>query len=300
MRNAFVDKLLELARHDDRIFLIAADVGFSVLERFMSEFPNRFLNVGISEQNAISVAAGLSLSGKIPFVYSIIPFIVLRCFEQIKMDMAYMKTNVKIVGVGGGFAYGPAGPSHHSLEDIAIMRALPHMTVCCPGDPVETSLLIEQGMNYHSPIYYRLGKGGEPVIHDKNDSIVLGKASILHTGKDIAIITTGTMLETGKRWVNTLSRKGMEAGLVSMHTVKPLDTELIKKLIQRRIPIITLEEHNIIGGLGSAVAEVIAESGEAVTFKRMGVNDVFVSRVGSRNYLRTFLELDEFDFSLVE
>ena len=161
----------ELARQDERVFLLTADMGYSVLETFRDEFPDRFLNTGIAEQNTISIAAGLASRGKIVFVYSIIPFVTMRCFEQVRLDLAYNNSNVKIVGVGAGFTYGSLGSSHHALEDIAIMRSLPNMTVLCPGDPIEARELIKQSYELMGPVYIRLGKNGEPKIHPEGKRI---------------------------------------------------------------------------------------------------------------------------------
>lgn len=286
MRSTFINTLTNMARNDDRIFLITPDLGFSVLEQFQSEFPDRFLNVGIAEQNAVGVAAGLALSGKIVYVYSIIPFVTMRCFEQVRVDVAYMNTNVKLIGVGAGFSYGPQGATHHSIEDISIMRSLPNMTVCCPGDPIEVKCLVEESYNHYGPFYIRLGKNGEPKIHSENAQITIGKAVKVKSGHDLAIITTSNTLELGKKWVYDLESKGKSVTLISMPTIKPFDSQTILDLIHQETPIITLEEHSIIGGLGTAVAEVIAESGRGIKFKRIAIPDDYSHTVGSQNYLR--------------
>jgi transketolase len=286
LRTTFVNTLKEIARKDDRIFLLTADMGYSVLETFRDEFPDRFLNTGIAEQNTIGVAAGLAMSGKIVYVYSIIPFVTMRCFEQVRLDVAYNNTNVKLVGIGAGLTYGPFGASHHSIEDIALMRVLPNMTVLCPGDPVETEQLVRQSYEIDGPMYIRLGKNGEPKIHSEETKIVLGKAVQVTEGDDLILITTSNMLETGKRWTDEWRQEDIHVNLISMPTIKPFDVLTVQELINRDIPIITLEEHNIIGGLGSAVAEIISESGRAVKFKRIGINDSYSHYVGGHNYQR--------------
>ena len=286
MRTTFINTLRDLARKDERIFLITIDMGYSVLEQFREEFPDRFLNTGIAEQNAIGVAAGLALSGKIVYVYSIIPFVTMRCFEQVRLDLAYNNANVKLVGIGAGMTYGPFGASHHSIEDIAIMRSIPNMTVLCPGDPIETEQLILQSYEIKSPVYIRLGKNGEPKIHSEETKIKLGHATQVTEGNDLILITTSNMLEKGKKWVDEWKEEGISARLISMHTIKPFDVQTVKELIDYNIPIITLEEHNIIGGLGSAVAEVIAESGKAVSFTRIGVPDKYSHYVVSHEFQR--------------
>ena len=288
-----METLKELARQDERVFLLTADMGYSVFETFREEFPDRFLNTGIAEQNTIGIAAGLASRGKIVFVYSIIPFVTMRCFEQIRLDLAYNKSNVKIVGVGAGFTYGSLGSSHHALEDISIMRSLPNMTVLCPGDPIEARELIKQSYEHTGPVYIRLGKNGEPKIHPEDKKIPLGKAIEISDGNDLILITTSTMLETGKRWVDEWKDEGISVSLVSMPTMKPFDTESIKKFILRDMPIISLEEHNIIGGLGSAIAEVIADTGIGVKFLRLGINDKFSHFVGGHDYQKQKSNLTE-------
>lgn len=284
MRKTFIDCLIKRARIDKNIFLITPDLGFSVLEPFADEFPNNFLNVGIAEQNAIGIATGLSLCGKNVYIYSIIPFLTMRCFEQIRIDIAYMKSNVKLIGIGAGFSYGSAGATHHSIEDIAIMRSLPNMTVCCPGDPFETEQIICQSFDYKGPMYVRLGRSGEPIIHKSPFSI--GEGIKIKDGKDLILITTSNLLEEGQNWVNEWKKENIDVALISMPTIKPINTRFIKNLIKFNIPIITLEEHNIIGGLGSAVAEIIAESGVGVKFKRIGIPDNFSHYIGNQNYIR--------------
>ncbi|MBM3255608.1 MAG: 1-deoxy-D-xylulose-5-phosphate synthase [Candidatus Omnitrophica bacterium] len=286
MRNTFIECLIERSRSDKRVFIITADMGFSVFEKFMKEFPDRFLNVGIAEQNAIGVAAGLALSGRVVYVYSIIPFITMRCFEQVRLDLAYMNLNVRLIGVGAGFSYGAQGPTHHAIEDIAIMRSLPNMTVCCPGDPLEARELIKHSFDYQGPIYFRLGKNQEPNIHNQKTKIRIGQAIKITQGKDVALITTSTMLKQGLEWVQGWAKKGIKATFLSMPTLKPLDRAAILKLINQGLPIITLEEHNIIGGLGSAVAEVIAESGKPVRFKRVAIPDQYSREVGNQEFLK--------------
>ena len=286
MRTTFVKTLIELARKDDRIFLLTPDMGYSVLEPFRDEFPDRFLNTGIAEQNTIGVAAGLSLTGKIVYVYSIIPFVTMRCFEQVRLDLAYNETNVKLVGIGAGMTYGPLGPSHHGIEDIAIMRAIPNMTVLCPGDPIETSELIKRSYENEGPMYIRLGKNGEPNIHSNGTRIEIGKSIQITNGKDLVLITTSNTLELAKQWVDEWKEDGISVLLISMPSMKPFDKDSVEKLIAKKIPIFTLEEHNIIGGLGSAVAEIIAESGQSINFKRIGINDTFSHHVGNHTYQR--------------
>ena len=293
MRTAFIKTLIELARKDDSIFLLTPDMGYSVLEPFRDEFPDRFLNTGIAEQNTIGVAAGLALTGKIVYVYSIIPFVTMRCYEQVRLDLAYNNTNVKLIGVGAGLTYGSLGPSHHAVEDIAIMRSIPNMTVLCPGDPIETAELGKASYATFGPTYIRLGKNGEPRIHPEGTKIEIGKAITIMNGNDFAVITTSNMLETGKKWVDEWKQDGMSVGLISMPSMKPFDSDTVIQLIGKEIPILVVEEHNVIGGLGTAVSEVIAKVGKPVKFKQIGINDKFSHVVGGHSFQREKFMLDK-------
>lgn len=284
MRKTFIDSLIKLANTDKDIMLITPDMGFSVLEPFFEAFPNRAINCGIAEQNAISMAAGLALMGKKPYVYTIIPFLIGRAFEQIKLDIAYMETNVKLIGIGAGFTYGASGATHHAIEDIALMRATPNMIVCCPGDNNEAKQIVGESAKIHKPMYIRIGRHNRGIFN--NNKIEIGKASIIEKGDDIAIISTSNMLPDAFDYCNTLKNKGHKPYLISMHTIKPFDKQCILSLIEKGVEIQTLEEHNIIGGLGSAVAEVIAESGKGIKFKRIGIPDKFSHYIGSQQFIK--------------
>jgi transketolase len=294
MRTTFIKTLTELAEKDDRIVLIIADLGFSVVEEFEKKFPDRFINPGIAEANAVSLAAGLALCGKIPYVYSIAPFVTMRAFEQVRVDCAYMNTNVRLVGVGGGVAYGPAGATHHAIEDLAIMRALPNMTVLAPGDPLETKQLIQQSVEVQGPVYIRLSKNNEPCLSDVDSVCKIGRANIFCKGLDLTLLTTSNMFELGTQIVWSLNnRHKISAELANIHTLKPLDNAYIVQRINNGNPIFTLEEHNVIGGLGSAIAELIAESGKGILFKRFAIPDEYSHFVGSQNFIRTKWSLDQ-------
>ena len=284
MRKTFINTLVDLARKDKDIVLITPDMGFSVLEPFFQEFPERSFNTGIAEQNAVSMASGLALMGKKPYVYTIIPFLTGRAYEQVRIDVAYMNTNVKLVGIGAGFTYGTAGTTHHALEDISLMRGLPNMTVCAPGDNAEAEQIVRQSVLNDGPMYIRIGRHNRGIFD--NNTIEIGKASVLEKGEDIAVISTSNMLPDAHAYCQQLKTQGRKPWLISMHTIKPLDTALLKELINAHTEIHTLEEHWITGGLGSAVAEVIAESGVGLKFKRLGVPDRFAHYVGSQTHLK--------------
>ena len=290
MRMVFADTLLELAKQDERICLITPDMGYGILDKFQKTFPKRYFNLGITEQNCMSVASGMALNGLKPYVYSIIPFVVHRCLEQIRVDVSYMNTDVKIIGVGSGFEYGAAGATHHGTEDISMMRALPNMTICAPGDNYEMAEIAKLTAKTKDPTYIRIGRHNHGILN--HNKIELSKASIIEQGKEIALIATGNMLPVAYDFAQELKKENINPTLISMHTIKPIDKECILKLINDGYKIYTFEEHTIIGGLGSAVAEIIAESGQKTTFKRIGINDKYSHVVGSAQYIREQFKLD--------
>lgn len=287
MRTAFFRALMDVAETDGRVWLAVGDIGFGVVEPFASRFPERFLNVGVAEQNLAGISAGMALGGKTVFTYSIANFPTLRCLEQIRNDICYHHANVKIVAVGGGFAYGALGMTHHATEDLAILRALPEMAVVAPGDPAETEAATRAVAAYAGPCYLRLGRAGEASVHESRFEFEIGKAIQLEDGDDITLISIGGMLGTAKEAAEALKSRGIGARVLSMHTLKPLDEEAVLAAARDTRAILTLEEHSVIGGLGSAVAEVLAESGqERVAFKRLGVSSAFSSVIGSQEFLR--------------
>ena len=291
MRNTLVKTLLEIAKKDNRIFIITPDLGFSVWEEFEAKFPDRFINAGIAEANAIGMAGGLALCGKIVYVYSIVPFVTMRPFEQVRVDIAYMETNVRLVGVGAGVTYGSLGATHHAIEDIAIMRALPNMLVFSPCDPWEVEQGVKASINYKGPIYFRLGKKGEPIITPKDNEFSFGKANIIKKGKDIFILFTGNIADEVMKLNELLEKEGIYAEITSMHTLKPFDYDYLDRILKTDKPIFTIEEHNVIGGLGSIVAEYIAEAGYKVRFKRFGIPDKYSHWVGGQKFIRDKLKL---------
>lgn len=286
MRTAFFQTLVELAEYDKRIYLLVADIGFGVVEPFARRFPDRFLNVGVAEQNLTGIAAGVAMAGKVVFTYSIANFPILRCIEQVRNDVCYHKANVKIVSVGGGYSYGALGMTHHATEDLAILRALPEMAVVAPGDPLEVRAATRALVNHDGPCYLRLGRAGEPILHDSSVEFQLGKAIQVRDGDAATLITTGAMLQNAIQAADKLATRGIQARVLSMHTLKPLDEDAVLAAARETRCIVTVEEHSIIGGLGSAVAECLAESGLQVPFKRIGLPSAFSRNIGSQEYLR--------------
>jgi len=287
MRLALVKALTELIERGEDLQVLTADTGFHVFDEFQQRFPDRFLNVGISEAAMIGLAAGLAHEGKQVFCYGIVPFVTLRCLEQTRVDLCYGGLPVKVVGVGGGLTYGPAGATHHAIEDIAVMTALPNMTVVCPGDPAETESAVGASLGLAGPCYLRIGKTGEKVIHTARPAgFAIGKALRLRAGRGVAVISTGNMLATAVEVCDLLAERGLTPELVSMHTVKPLDREWICQAAARCETLVTIEEHCLTGGLGSSVAGVVVDETLDVRLQRFGLPDEYAHEAGSQDYFR--------------
>ena len=293
MRDIFVRTLSELMDRDERIFLITADMGYFIFDAIKKKYPRRFINLGIAEANMIGVCAGLALSGKIPFAYAITSFITSRAFEQIKVDVCYHKANVKIVGIGSGITYGTSGPTHQSIADIAIMRSLPHMTIFSPADPVDSLKITKAAYEHNGPVYIRLAKQGEPVINKDDYKFKIGKGVELRSGRDATIIATGSIINNALKAQEELERNGLKVRVINMHTLKPIDKDIILKAAEETKAILTLEEHNVLGGLGSIVAEVLVEEAKTkIKFRRLGLNDTFCLDYGSDECLHRKYQLD--------
>lgn len=287
MRDTFVRTLIEIAKEDKNIELITGDLGFGVLKPYWEQLPDQFTNAGIAEQNMTSVAAGMALEGKTVFTYSIGNFPTIRCLEQIRNDCAYHNANVKIVCVGGGFVYGSLGMSHHATEDMAILRALPGVAVITPGDLVEAEAATRAIAKYPGTCYLRLGRGGEKRIHDSIENFEIGKAIKVKDGETVAIFSAGAIFDEVQGAYDILVQKGYTPAVYTFPTIKPIDVEVIQKCVQEFDYIVTCEEHNVIGGFGGAVAEVIAETKKRkATLIRIGLNDEYATKVGNQQYLR--------------
>lgn len=285
MKSAFIATLEKLASIDKSIFLLTGDLGFKTFDKFRNSFPDRFINIGVAESNMIGIAAGLALSGKNVYCYSIIPFLTMRCLERIRVDLCYHNLNVKLVGAGGGLVYGLEGMTHHAIEDISIMRTLPNMTVVAPGDPLEVKAVINESLAYKGPLYIRLGREGEKCIHKSPPEFKIGKGIAIRKGSGISIIATGTILCAAKSASEDLINEGLDVTLIGMHTIKPLDRDIIEYCAKNSKAIFTVEEHSIIGGLGSAVSEILIELDYRMLFKKIGLQDEYCSYIGSQDYL---------------
>jgi transketolase len=292
VRAVFNKTLQSIAKRDKRIFMILADIGYGEIEPFAESFPDRYFNVGVAEQNMTGVACGVAMEGNIAITYSIANFPTLRCLEQIRNDVCYHKANVKIVIIGGGLAYGSLGVSHHSTEDLAIMRALPDMVVVAPADFEEAKQATHAMIAHDGPVYYRCGYKKEPNLHKGGIDFKFGKAIQVCDGRDVTLIGTGTITYRAYQAAELLKKQGVKARVISMHTVKPIDKEAILAAAKETGGIITVEEHQVTGGLGGAVAEVLADAGIGIPFKRIGLPDSYVHCVGSHEWL-----LDKFGFS---
>ncbi len=292
MRDAFASELFKLAKSDKDVMFITADLGFGVFDKFAKAIPKQYINVGVAEQNMIGIATGLGLEGKKIFVYSIGNFVSFRCLEQIRNDAAYHEINLTIVCSGGGFNYGPLGMSHHTTEDIAIMRAIPNITVVAPSTAWEAKHATHKLGKYKGVAYLRIEKGGNNNPPFKNSKFELGKHVVHRHGKDVCIITAGSIITECIDAANKLEKSGISCKIISMHTIKPIDEKVILKTSKTFKNIITVEEHNCHGGLGGAVAEVLAKSKFVKNFECVAVNDEFSSIVGNQKYLRNKYKID--------
>ncbi len=293
MRNAVIRTIHEIMSKNSDVYFLTGDLGFNAVEKIERDFPIRFINAGLAEQNMIGVAAGLALTGKTVFVYSIIPFLTMRCFEQIRDDVCYHNLNVKLIGVGSGLSYGVLGSTHFALEDIGIMRCLPNMTVISPADPVEATLATRGIFKYPGPVYLRIGKKSEPVIYQKPYNFVIGKPAILLEGKDIIIFSSGGITFNVLEAASILKKKyKIYSTVVNIHTIKPIDKNTILKTCKNKKVAIAVEEHSIFGGLGSAVAEIISQENNMPLLKIIGTDDKFVKHIGTQEYIRAKIGLD--------
>jgi transketolase len=298
VRTRFFTDLTEAARQDPDIVLITADIGFRVVEPFIEACPGQFLNVGVAEQNMAGIAAGIALGGARVFTYSIANFPTLRCLEQIRNDIAYHHADVTVVAVGGGMAYGALGMSHHATEDLAIMRAVPNIAVAAPGDPVETGAVMADLLAHGGPAYLRLGKAGERSVHPAPLSLVRGDSvPVRERGGPVVLFTTGGILDVAVEAADRLEAQGLPVDVRSFPWLNPLDVHAVKDAAQRYEAIVTIEEHSIVGGLGSTIAETLAEWPDRVPLVRIGLPNRTFSLVGDQDYLRAAHGLDPVSIS---
>lgn len=292
MRNAFAAEITTLAGEDERIVLLSGDIGNRLFDEYKARHPHRFYNCGVAEANMIGMAAGMALCGLRPVAYTITPFITTRCLEQIRVDVCYHNLPVVIVGVGAGLCYASLGATHHACEDIALLRVLPNMTVVCPGDAWEVRLALRAALEHSGPVYLRLGKKGEPVVHTQPPDFVIGKGIVVRAGYDVCLLSTGNVLPIAVEAAEELDAHGVSAQVVSLHTVKPLDEALLHQAFSRFAVVATIEEHSRLGGLGSSVAEWLADRPFLkARLLRFGTADTFLHGTGDQAHARRHLGL---------
>ena len=293
MRNAFADELSKLGDEDHRIVMLSGDIGNRLFDAFKDRHQNRFFNCGVAEANMTGLAAGLAMNGLRPVTYTITPFVTTRCLEQIRTDVCYHELPVTIVAVGAGLAYAGLGPSHHACEDIAFLRALPNMLVICPGDAWEVRAALRAVMKQNKPAYIRMGKKGEPKVHKGLiEEFAIGKAIPVVEGSEICMLSTGNMLAEAIKAAKLLEGAGKSARVVSFHTVKPLDDACLAEVLERFELVVTIEEHSLIGGFGSAVVEWAVDNGfDTRKLLRIGTPDRFFKESGEQEHAREQLGL---------
>jgi len=293
MRNAFADELTRLGDKDPRIVMLSGDIGNRLFDKFKARHPSRFFNCGVAEANMMGVAAGMAMNGLRPVAYTITPFVTTRCLEQIRTDVCYHEAPVTIVAVGAGLSYSGLGPTHHSCEDISFLRSIPNMVVICPGDAFEVRAALRAAMQQDHPVYIRMGKKGEPVVHAGSiENFQIGKAITVSDGTDVCLLSTGNMLPEAIEAARKLGGQGISAQVVSFHTVKPLDQACLKDAFGRFKLVATIEEHSLIGGFGAAVSEWLADTRTGnQNFMRFGTPDAFFKQSGEQEYAREALGL---------
>lgn len=292
MRNSFADEITKLAQEDDRIVLLSADIGNRLFDSFKERYPHRFYNCGVAESNMIGVAAGLAMTGLRPICYTIANFITYRCMEQIRVDLCYHHQPVTIVGTGAGLSYASLGATHHTCEEMGMLRLLPGLVVIAPADQTEVRCALRASLKQDAPVYMRIGKKGEPCIHKTEPDFQIGHAITLCEGEKICLLSIGNMLPTCMEVATTLTQSGNSTSVVSFHTLKPLDKNFLKKVFKKFRIVATVEEHSVLGGLGGSIAEWLSENPEPQTrFIRFGTRDEFLHRTCNQQSARSFFDL---------
>lgn len=287
MRKRGLQEIFELAKTNKAVTFIGSDLGYKTLDDFKNELPNQFFMEGISEQNLIGMASGLAQEGKIVYVNTIATFLTRRCFDQLAIDACTGNHNIRLYANGGGVVYAPLGPTHLAIDDIGLMRSLPNMTIIHPSDAEEMARVIKASENWNGPIYIRLCRGGETVTSKEELGYEIGKAIELKKPKELVILANGTMVFRALEVAEKLKADGIQAGVLNVHTIKPLDQDKVRDYILNIPNIMTVEEHNVTGGLGSAVAEMIADEPGNVkpSFKRMGFPDCYPDKYGQQDIM---------------
>jgi transketolase len=292
MRNAFAKEITRLAQEDSRVVLLSGDIGNRLFDDFKLKCPDRFYNCGVAEANMIGVAAGLAISGLRPVCYTITPFITYRCLEQIRIDVCYHNVPVVIVGTGAGLSYASLGATHHSCEEMGMLRLLPGLQVLAPADEKEVRGLLRASLRQTQPVYMRIGKKGEPVVHAQEPPLEIGKGCVMREGTDVCLLSTGTVLPVAMEAASQLERAGLSAQVVSFHTVKPLDESLLQNVFSRHKLVASIEEHSVLGGLGGSLAEWLSEQrSTSARLLRFGTRDEFLHHTCEQEEAREFFGL---------
>ncbi|MDD5656738.1 MAG: transketolase C-terminal domain-containing protein [Elusimicrobia bacterium] len=287
MRNAFAAELTAQAARRPGLILLSGDIGNRLFDRYKARYPGRFINCGVAEGNMIGVAAGLALGGLRPVVYTINSFLSARAYEQIKLDVCYHELPVILVGVGAGLSYAENGATHESCEDVAILRVLPRLKVVAPGDPYEVRAALAAALRQKCPVYIRIGKKGEPLVHARRPALRLGRGIVVAAGRDVCIFSSGALLAAAVAARGILSRRGVSARVVSLHTIKPLDEALLREAWRGFRLVATIEEHSLLGGMGGAVAEWACDHGlDGGKLLRLGTPDRFFREAGGQEFAR--------------
>lgn len=292
MRNAFAEEITELAGRDPRLVMLMADIGNHLFDQYKARYPNRFYNCGVAEANMIGIAAGLAKCGFRPVCYTITPFATTRCLEQIRVDLCYHHVPVTVVGTGAGLSYASLGATHHSCEDIAMLRVLPGIKVLCPGDPMEARACLRAALKEEGPVYMRIGKKGEPVVHPRVLEIEIGKCIVIKRGTSLCLLNAGNTLPLAVEAAAQLESFGFSTEVASFHTVKPLDEDYLREAFSRFYLVATIEEHSILGGLGGSIAEWFSgQERLKAQLLRFGTSDEFMHGAGDQTYARHFYGL---------
>lgn len=292
IRDAFFDELYTIASNDSNVIFLTADMGALSLEKFKINLKSQYINVGVAEQNIVNIATGLSLGGKKVFIYGIAPFVTMRCYEQIKVNLSGMHLPVTIIGAGPGITYSSDGPTHHAIQDISIMRALPDMVIFNPSDSAMSSRMALMSYECNYPVYVRIDKGKLPNLYSQNEKFTDG-ISIIRGGKDLLIIATGLMVHKGLQVAEKLNMQCIDAAVMDLYRIKPINLALLLQYINQYSRIVTLEEHSVIGGIGSIVSEVLTDFSKVVALKRCALEDRYCARYGDRDWMHAQYGLDD-------
>lgn len=292
MQSAYIGKLMELAERDANVIHILADSGTGYDEMFRRNFPKQIYNFGISEENMVAAAAGMATVGKIPFVYTAGAFLVYRAMEFIRDDVCFQNQNVKIIGMGSGLAWSTLGPTHHTTEDVAVLRAIPNLMILSPATPKQVAAALELAYAHKGPVYIRIGMNREKEFFGSNYEMEVAKCDVMRQGEDAVVFATGSILEEVMHAAELLENDGIQIAVLNTATIKPFDEEAVLCAAEKNTPLITVEEHNIYGGLGSIVAEVLATNGVGAKLHRIGINDIFAEGYGTHKSVREANGLD--------